>query len=216
MDRSAIFARTSADRRIVADVLESLTQEQWRADSLCEGWSVRHVAGHLLQPFLVGFGRFFATAVRYRGDTARTVDHFAHRLAERSPAEIIAALRDHADDEIDPPRVGPMGQLADTAIHLRDVARPLGLSADVPREDWVTLLDYVTSAQVAPAVVPEGRLAGLSLRATDADRVHGHGAEIAGPVEALVMAAAGRSVALADLDGEGVELLARRLRTQVR
>ncbi len=211
MDRSEIFARTSAGRLLVADVLESLTREQWQADSLCDGWTVRHVAGHLLQPFIVGFPRFFAAALRYRGDTDRTVDHFARRLAERSPAEIIATLRDHADDEIDPPRVGPMGQLADTAIHLRDIARPLGLPADVPREDWVTLLDYVTSAQVAPAVVPEGRLEGLSLRATDAERVHGRGPEVVGPVEALVMATAGRHAALADLEGPGVDALAQRL-----
>lgn len=211
MERAEIFARTSADRLVVAEALESLTPAQWRADSLCAGWTVRHVAGHLLQPFLVGFGRFFVTAVRFRGDTDRTVDHIARRLAERSPAEIVATLRAHADDKIDPPRVGPMGQLADTAIHLRDIARPLGLAADVPREDWVSLLDYVTSDAVAPAVVPEGRVRGLSLRATDAGWALGDGSEVAGPAEALVMAAAGRSAALADLEGEGVETLTRRL-----
>lgn len=213
MDRAEIFARTTFDRYLVADVLESLTQDQWQADSLCQGWTVRHVAGHLLQPFVIGFGRFFVTAVRYRGDTDRTVDRFARRLAERSPVDITSTLRAHAEDEIDPPRVGPMGQLADTAIHLRDIARPLGLPADVPREDWVALLDYVTSVRVAPAVVPEGRLDGLSLRSTDAEWEHGRGATVAGPVEALVMAAAGRPAALADLEGDGVELLADRLRT---
>lgn len=213
MDRAEIFARTTFDRHVVADVLESLTPAQWQVDSLCEGWTVRQVGAHLLQPFLVGFGRFFATAVRYRGDTDRTVDHFARRLAERSPAEIIATLRAHARDEIDPPRVGPMGQLADTAIHLRDIARPLGLAADVPREDWVALLDYVTSPGVAPALVPGGRLDGLSLRATDADWGHGRGAAVTGPAEALVMAAAGRPAALADLEGDGVVLLREHLRT---
>lgn len=212
MTPEEIYARTTADRLVVAEVLDSLTEEQWRADLLCEGWTVRQVAAHLLQPFVVGFGRFLVTAIRYRGDTDRTVDHFARRLATRPPDEIIATLRAHADDEVDPPRGGPMGQLADTAIHLRDIARPLGLAADVPREDWVALLDYATSPGVAPALVPEGRLEGLSLRATDADRAHGHGPEVAGLVEALVMAAAGRPAALADLEGAGVEVLARRLR----
>lgn len=211
MDRAEIFARTTADRRVVADFLESLADEQWRADSLCAGWTVRHVAGHLLQPFTVGFGRFFVTAVRYRGDTDRTISHFARRLAEHSPDDIVATLRAHAHDEIDPPRVGPIGQLADTAIHLRDMARPLGMEADVPPEDWFALLDYVTSPSVAPAVVPEGRLAGLSLRAVEDEHAHGGGAEVVGPAEALVMAAAGRPAALAELEGEGVDLLAVRL-----
>lgn len=213
MDRAEIFARTTADRHVVADVLESLTEDQWQAESLCAGWTVRHVAGHLLQPFVVGFGRFFVTAVRYRGDTDRTVDHFARRLAEREPADIVATLRAHADDEIDPPRVGPVGQLADTAIHLRDIARPLGLAADVPPEDWKALLDYVTSPGVASAVVPEGRLTGLSLRAVGTEHRHGDGAEVSGTPEALVMAAAGRSSALVDLDGPGVALLTERLRS---
>lgn len=197
---------------MVADLLEELTDDQWRADSLCVGWTVRHVAGRLLQPLVVGFGRFVATAVRYRGDTGRAVNHFAQRLAVRSPDAIVATLRAHADDEIDPPRIGPMGQLADTAIHLRDIARPLGLATDVLRADWVPLLDYMTSDAVAPAVGPEGRLGGLSLQATDADSRGGEGAEVVGPVEAIGMAAAGRRAALPDLAGAGVEILAGRLR----
>ncbi len=97
-----------------------------------------------------------------------------------------------------------MGPFAETCVHLRDIARPLGLTADVPAEHWRILLDYLTSPSAAPALVRPGRLDGLRLVATDLDAAWGSGAVVTGPVEALGMAAAGRSAALADLSGPGV------------
>jgi uncharacterized protein (TIGR03083 family) len=205
------YARTTSNRLLIADVLESLDDTQWRAETLCAGWTVRHLAAHFVQPMLVGFGRFFLVALRYRGNTDRTVDHFTRRLARRPRHELITLLRDHAADRVNPPRVGPLGPFADTCVHLRDIARPLGLTADVPIEHWRTLLDYLTSPAPAPALVPPGRLDGLEMIATDVDWRSGSGAAVTGPVEALGMAACGRPAALADLDGPGRATLASRL-----
>jgi uncharacterized protein (TIGR03083 family) len=202
---------TAGNRRLIAGVLEELTERQWDAATLCRGWTVRHVAAHLLQPMLVGFGRFFLTSLRYRGDTDLTVDHITRDLARRPPAEITALLRSHADDEVSPRRVGPWGPFAETCLHLRDIARPLRLDVDVPVDQWVALLDYLTSAQVAPALVPRGRLQGLRLTATDVEWSTGQGAQVSGPVEALALAAAGREAAHEDLRGPGLELLRRRI-----
>jgi hypothetical protein len=47
------------------------------------------------------------------------------------------------------------------------------------------------------------RIAGLTLRATDVDWSYGHGPEVTGPTEALIMTMAGRLIALDDLAGEG-------------
>ena len=127
------------------------------------------------------------------------------------PAELIAMLRAHAADRVNPPRVGPMGPFADTCVHLRDIARPLGLAADVPVEDWRILLDYLVSPAVAPALVPPGRLAGLELVATDTDWRGGSGRLVTGTAEALGMAACGRVAAVADLRGPGRDILLSRL-----
>ena len=54
-------------------------------------------------------------------------------------------------------------------------------------------------------------VAGLRLEATDVGWSHGDGPVVAGPGEALILAAAGRPVALADLDGDGVGELAARI-----
>ncbi|GAA0455216.1 hypothetical protein Aca07nite_80550 [Actinoplanes capillaceus] len=209
-----IYRLTSRNRLMIADFLEGLDDRAWAAPTLCEGWTVRHLAAHLVQPMVIGFGRFLLAALRHRGDTDRTVDHLARRLARHPPADLIALLRQHAPDEVNPPRVGPMGPFAETCVHLRDIARPLGLSTDVPAEHWRILLGYLTSAgpRPAPALVPHGRLDGLRLAATDTDWAAGEGTLITGPIEALGMAATGRAAALSGLTGPGAAVLSARLR----
>ncbi|WP_432477612.1 maleylpyruvate isomerase family mycothiol-dependent enzyme [Nocardioides sp. GXQ0305] len=208
VDTLDIHARTGRNRREIADLLDGLAPDQWEAPTLCEGWTVRHLAAHLLQPMLVGFGRFFLASIRHRGDTAATVDHLARRLAGREPAEIVDLLGEHSGDHVDPPRVGPMGPFAETCIHLRDLARPLALPVDARREDWLVLLDHLCSGEAAPGLVDRRRIEGLSLRATDADWQHGQGPEVVGTLEALTMAVTGRRVVLPELRGPGVEALA--------
>ena len=208
-----IYLLTTGNRLMIADLLETLDDTQWEAPTLSAGWTVRQMAAHFVQPMVVGFGWFFLVSFRYLGNTDKTVDHFTRQLAESSPAELVALLRRHAADRVDPARVGPMGPFAETCIHLRDIARPLGLTIDVPIEHWRILLDYLTSPTVAAALVPAGRLNGLHLVATDTEWSSASGELVSGPIEALGMAATGRAAALTDLHGPGVSLLASRLRT---
>ena len=212
IDDVKIYHLTTGNRLMIAGVLDTLDDAGWNAPTLCAGWTVRHLAAHLLQPMLIGFGRFFLTAMRYRGDTGKTVDHVARRIARRPRAELVAVLRAHAEDRVNPPRVGPMGPFAETCIHLRDIARPLNLTVDVPTEHWRILMAYLTSPRVAPALVPAGRLDGLQLVATDTDWNSGSGARVTGPIEALAMSVTGRPAGLTDLRGPGVGTLAGRLR----
>jgi hypothetical protein len=53
----------------------------------------------------------------------------------------------------------------------------------------------------------KNRVAGLTLRASDADWSHGTGPEVSGPILSLVMAMTGRKAAIDDLSGEGVATL---------
>ena len=47
MNTDEIWRYIDDQRAGLADLLESLTPEQWVAPSLCEGWRVRDVAAHL-------------------------------------------------------------------------------------------------------------------------------------------------------------------------
>ncbi|MDZ5078725.1 maleylpyruvate isomerase family mycothiol-dependent enzyme [Nesterenkonia sp. HG001] len=207
----AIWELTTVNRLRLAELLESLDDTQWRTETLCTGWTVHHMAAHLVQPMVVGFPHFLLAALRHRGNTARTVDAITRRLARRPREELTAALRRHSDDRLDPPRVGPMGPFSDSCIHLRDIARPLRLEADVPARHWEVLMDHLAGPAVIPGLVPPGRIAGLELIAVDAGWQAGVGAPVRGMLEALALGVTGRAVALDELEGPGVALLRTRL-----
>lgn len=207
-----VAERTAVGRRRLADFFDRLDEEQLATPSLCSVWSVREVLGHTAMPFAISFGRLLWRIARARGSVDRASEAIAAELAQRPVAELTRLVRANAERRVPAPGVGPMGQLTDHCIHLRDCARPLGLTDDVPLDDWRLVLDWLPTRQASLGVVPKGRLDGLRLRATDQDWSYGDGALVEGPSEALAMAVSGRAVALAELAGDGVRELAGRLR----
>ena len=175
MDTDDIVRRTAANRRRAADLLDGLAPEQWATPSLCAGWTVRVLAGHMLMPVEISIPRVLLTLVRARGSADRAVDVISRRLAQRAPAEIVATLREKADAGIKPPGVGALGPMSDSCIHLRDAARPLGLDVTAPLDDWRIVLDFLASKRARRGFVPVGRLTGLTLRATDQEWRSGEG-----------------------------------------
>jgi len=211
MEQTDVQARTAANRRLLADFFDGLTEEQLATQSLCDAWTVRQVLAHLAMPLSIGFGRLVARIVRARGSVDRASEAIAAELSERPVRDLTAALRDHAGRRVPAPGVGPMGQMTDGCVHLRDYARPLGLTDDVGLDDWRMVLDWLPTRQASLGLVPRGRLDGLALRATDQDWRWGSGQEVTGPSEAMAMAVGGRRVALDDLSGPGVETLRARI-----
>lgn len=209
MDR--IGERTAANRRLLADFFDSLSEEQLAAGSLCEAWTVREVLGHSVVPFTVGLGGIFRRTLRARGSVLRAMEEVSVEVARRPVPELTDLLRRNAERRIPAPGVGPMGQMTDHCIHLRDCARPLDLDTDVDLQDWRMVLDWLPTRQASRGVVPKGRLTGLRLQATDQDWSWGSGPEVIGPSEALALAAAGRTAALEDLEGDGVGVLTHRV-----
>ena len=207
--RVDVHARTAANRRLLADFFDGLDDAQLGTQSLCPAWTVRDVLGHLVASMTGSLGGLLVDVVRAGGSVNRANAAMARRTARRPVAELTAVLREKADEHGAAPGVGPKGQLADGCLHLRDCARPLGLANDVSLDDWRMLLDWLPGG--VAGLVPKRRMDGLALRATDQAWSWGTGAELAGPSEALAMAVAGRSVALDDLAGEGVETLRARL-----
>lgn len=209
---TGVLARTSANRRLLADFFDSLTKEQLETQSLCWAWTVREVLAHLAMPLTIGSGSLVARIVRARGSVDRASEAIAAELAKRPVRSLTGVLREHAAKRVLAPGVGPMGQMTDGCIHLRDCARPLALTSDVSLDDWRMVLDWLPTRPASLGVVPRGRLDGLALRATDQDWTWGSGPEVVGPSEAIAMSISGRSVALEDLSGRGVQILKTRLR----
>ncbi len=196
------FAQAAAHRRRTADILEGLTPEQWATPSLCGNWTVQQVAGHLTAGWNIGMGKFMWGLVKARGDFNVANSRFAEQLGSRSPAEIIADLRDNADDRFTPPGIGSEAPLSDAFVHALDMFIPLGIDYDVPLADIEPIMPvFVTkkSRRVRGNDYEET----LSWRATDSDWSHiNDGApEISGPILALLLALYGRGDALGQLEG---------------
>jgi uncharacterized protein (TIGR03083 family) len=205
-----VFAATARARRSVADLLDGLDDAQLATPSLCAGWSVLAVAGHLTAAVTTPTGAFLRELVRQRGNGHKTNTVLARRLAQRPAAELAALLREHAERKSSPPVVGPRGPLADGLIHEGDMRVPLGLPHDPDPDDVAPALEFVTTGRPV-GFVPRGALRGLRLVATDLDRAWGEGDPLEGRAVDLLMAACGRTALLPALAGAGVAVLAGRL-----
>lgn len=208
-----IFRLATQNRLLAADMFAELSPQQWSMPSLCEGWSVREIAAHLVQPLEADLRLTTVLSIiaRNRGDLDRYINESTREVAERPTAQIVADLRRQASARVTPPFVGPGGQLADTCIHLRDAAQPLGLRTSPSLTSWRGALDFLMSPQGSRGFLPRGRTSGLRFAATDQYWSAGTGEKVRGPSEALAMAMSGRTVALEQLSGPGVEILARRI-----
>ena len=209
MDRAFVFAAVANERRQIAALIDELDDAQLATESLCAGWDITTVAAHLVSVFADGFWVFQWAAIR-NGGIDRAIDELARRRAQLPATQIAAALRRGADRELSPPITGPLSALADVLVHDGDIRIPLGLPFDPDPQRAALALDFLTGRR-ALGFVPRRRLRGLCLQARDTDRSWGEGAEVRGPVAALMMAACGRVALVHLLDGPGLPMLRDRL-----
>ena len=198
----------TAERRDLADYLDTLTEEQWEEPSLCPGWAVRDVVGHLPSYDELGWPAVVALFARSRFSLARCNQVGVERSRRLSTQQLVARLRAHAAPRGITAMFGGAIALTDGVIHHQDIRRALGHPRTVPEERLVAALDFAPRARALPA--PE-IARGLRLVATDVDWAHGAGPEVEGPGEALLVALAGRRQGLAGLEGPGLATLADRV-----
>lgn len=197
------------ERRRLARLLGGLDAAQLATPSLCAGWDVKTVAAHVVSTVVDGTWAFLWLALR-RGSMARAIDELARRRAQVPADEIVASLRRCADRRISPPLFGPLDPLADVLVHEGDVLIPLGLPFSPDPRSAALAMDFLTGPWPF-GFVRLGLRRGITLRATDIRREWGTGAEVRGPIGALMMAISGRTALLDRLEGPGLELLRHRL-----
>jgi uncharacterized protein (TIGR03083 family) len=205
-----VHAAAAAERRDLADLLERLDDAQWSTPSLCAGWDVRTVAGHLVSALSPSPWALVGAVLRSGGRPHLANDALARRAARESPARIVALLRERADRRITPPVVGARGPLTDVLVHAGDIRLPLGLPHS-PAGDHVRPALTFAAAGRPIGFVPRGLLAGLRLVADDLDQAWGSGTPVTGAGMDLLMAACGRTAVLPRLHGPGLPVLRERL-----
>lgn len=199
-----IWPVVHAERRALAADLGELTDEQWRTPSLCSGWTVHEVLGHLVSTAKLSPPAFFAGLI---GSGFRFDRFTAKRIAAETaggPAATLAAFRAVETSTSAPP--GPVTSwLGEALVHAEDIRRPLGIRHTYPTDAVRRVTEFYAGSNVL--IGGKRRVDGVTLRATDTDWSHGSGPEVAGPMLALMLATTGRKAALTDLSGPGVELL---------
>jgi uncharacterized protein (TIGR03083 family) len=209
-DEDLAWQAIRTQRLAVADLLETLDAEEWLHPSLCEGWSVQDVAAHLTLQQL-GLIDGLAMFVRAPGGMNRVIREAARReAAHTSREEVVARIRASADSRRHNVGVTHRETLIDALVHGQDIARPLGRVLPVPSEAAALAADRVWSK--GWPFYPRRRLAGMRLAATDAPWAAGEGPEVRGRLGDLLLVLTGRgATVLADLDGEGLPEVRRRL-----
>jgi uncharacterized protein (TIGR03083 family) len=200
MDADTIWGHIDTQRTELADLLGTLTPDQWDTPSLCAGWTVRDVGAHLamaqsrlgdvLWPLLRSGFNFNRLILRTALDSPAT------------PAEIVATLRGFVGSRRQPPFVTEMEPLIDVIVHTQDICVPLGIERTAPADACAASADRIVALNRNPMLRLRRPMPGVRLRATDTDWSSGEGAEVSGPILALVMLLAGReSAALPRLTG---------------
>jgi uncharacterized protein (TIGR03083 family) len=181
-------------------LLRALVPASWSKPSLCTEWSVRDVVVH-------------TAAHIHNQQQDRTV---ISRYAASSESALVAWLEAPPAESTEPTyracRRFAEIQRGELMIHQQDVRRALGIPRVIPRERVQGVLSFglqpIGSLGLA---FGRERTKGLRLTSTENDWRWGTGKEIRGTLEALLMATAGREVALKELDGPGVAVLADRM-----
>jgi uncharacterized protein (TIGR03083 family) len=200
------WSAVRAVRLTVADLLDQLSPEEWERPSLCAGWRVRNVAGHLSLVPTITTGELLRAAPRAGFNPNRINTLLAVRYAELPTVEIVARIRDHAAERRTARVLDVRDSLFDVIVHSQDIALPLGRTVEVPVEATRRGLSRVW--EMGWPFRARQRLAGLRLCATDSDWERGDGPTVEGPALALLLLATGRTTTAAPLlTGSGVASL---------
>ena len=205
-----VFSAVDEERSALAEDLSALRDEQWDQQSLCAEWRVRHVVAHLVVETKMTAYQMVAGVIRNRLSLDRYLARDALDAGIAAPEVLLAQFTQTIGSKELPPFTKPACLLADVVCHSADIRRPLGLSRIVPESSLIGAADFLRSDFMSGT---KKRIAGLRLGATDATWSAGDGPEVEGPMEALVLAMAGRPDAIMELSGCGLPTLQARLET---
>ena len=203
-----IWPVVHAERHALADDLAPLSQEQWSTPSLCEGRTVLQTLAHMaatagMTP-LTFVRKLAASGFGFERMAAKEID----AMSAGGPGATLERFRAVADASSGPP--GPTDSwLGETLVHGEDIRRPLGLRHTYPAGAATRVIGFYARSNLL--IGGKRRVAGLTLRSTDADWSYGSGPVVEGPAMSLLMVTSGRRAHLADLTGPGLDTLRGRL-----
>ena len=202
----SVWPMLKAERQSLGEYLKTLSPTDWQKPSDCAGWTVHDTVCHLvagaksIPPIFMG--RLIAAGFNFDKMIAKDLK----REASKSGAELIAEWGPLVSRKTFPGRA----MLGETIVHREDIRRGVGSPAS--SYDTAHLIFLADSYKNAgPPLKVKTRIAGLKLKATDADWSTGEGPEMNGPLVSLILAMTGRQSAINECSGPGRDALLARL-----
>jgi len=206
VDRDDVWKAIDDQRRRLIELLQDLSDKEWREPSLCRGWTVRDVAAHvaLQNTPWSAMPRAVVDMARFGGMNG-AIQAMACRHAASPTGQIIGEIRERIGVGRPLPTVTYRDTLIDYLVHTQDIAIPLDRATDMRADVAAVAAERVwTSARMFHA---RKKLAGYRLIADDATWSVGQGQEVTGPISALLLLLTGRAAALPRLSGAGTGAL---------
>ena len=180
----------AAEYRSLSDALSALPEFEWDLNSLCEGWSIRHVIAHLTMPTRYTPDQYGAELAAAGYDFTTLSNRLAARDASLPREQLLADLASDTLAQWSTPDGGVIGSLGHVVIHGLDATVPTGLGC-VASEDAVrAVLDNLSSGVHRHFGTS---LDGRRLEADDVAWTYGTGETVTAPAHLLILALTGRT-----------------------
>jgi len=208
MQATQLWELIRIERQRLSTLLDDLDTPEWQAASLSQMWSVRHVVAHLAAAGSTGTSRWLLNMVLSGFNTDRHNERLLNKYWGTSAQQTLENFNRSCDQAQAVFNSAP-ALLGEIVVHGQDIAVALGKKLE---QDPAAIREVARffSAQDF-AVNSKTLIKDLKLIATDDSFTAGHGAAVRGKLLELVMTMAGKPAFLQHLEGEGVEVLRRRL-----
>jgi len=201
------------------DFLTTLDAAEWDSPSLCDGWAVRHVVGHICLGYHASLPWVAGQIVRERGNVARGSSRLSKQFGDgHTPEELLDLFSQYADHGAEPKRglarvLPSRDRMTDHVIHHEDCRRAMGNDREIPKERLEAALDALP--HIGGFLASKKTCAGLAFEATDLDWSHrcDDRPVVRGPGRDLLLAMSGRPLGLDSLEGDGVATLTARIKS---
>ena len=194
------------ERDSLVNTLQSLTPEQWDAPSLCEGWRVRDVVGHMVTGLEMSLPKVLGRTARAGFNINKASAKAGRETGARPTDELTAAIASANELSGFAKVLGWAKLVPDVTIHHEDIRRAVGLAPHVVPAERMKFSLSTLHKDFGPLKAKK-RSKGLRLVATDVDWTEGEGPEVRGPGLSLLLAMGGRRAGIDECEGDGVAVL---------
>lgn len=178
---------TTLDR--LALLADGFDDEQWNAASMCSGWRIRDVFGHLIWRIGEPTGALASSIMRTDPiHPNRAIERIAIEFGSAEPETLIARLREIAAEKVRGEGRHDLTENVEAVVHSYDVTEALGIAIRLsPRSTAAAAMQRLrTSAKV------RRRASEIEFLATDARWCIGRGRPVEGTAGEILMDLYGR------------------------